>query len=155
MTPSTKMVLLLAEDQEDDVLLFKRALLKAGVSVALHHVNDGEEAIDYLKGGKDYDREAFPFPDLLIVDLKMPKRTGFDVIDWVRKKSDSKRLRIVVLSSSREKNDINRAYESGANAYMSKPNNFDQLISMIKHLHMYWAELSECPDCSGKAKSKM
>ena len=141
-----QMTILLAEDEENDVVLFKRALVKAGLNVGFQRVNDGEEAISYLKGvNKFEDRKTFPLPDLLVVDLKMPKRTGFEVIDWVRK-SNSKRLRIVVLSSSHETQDINRAYENGANSYVAKPPTFDQLVTTVKNLHTYWCDISETPD---------
>jgi CheY-like chemotaxis protein len=141
-----KMILLLAEDEDNDVVLFQRALRKAGVNISLHRVSDGEEAINYI-GGKDgfKDRHAFPFPDLVVVDLKMPRKNGIDVIDWVRQ-SEAKRLRILVLSSSQEKKDVNKAFDSGANAYMTKPHNFEELTSMIKHLHVFWAEVSERPE---------
>ena len=140
------MTILLAEDEENDVVLFKRALVKAGLDIGFQRVNDGEEAIAYLRGINRFeDRKAFPVPDLLVVDLKMPKRTGFEVIDWVRK-SSVKRLRIVVLSSSHEAQDINRAYESGANSYVAKPPAFDQLVATVKNLHTYWSDVSETPD---------
>ena len=140
------MVLLLAEDEENDVVLFKRALRKAGVNVVLQRVSDGEEAIEHLKGsGKFNDRLNYPFPDLLIVDLKMPRKTGFEVIEWVRS-SPAKRLRVLVLTSSQEKKGVNKAFDFGANGYMTKPHNFEELVSMIQNMHAFWANLSERPD---------
>ncbi len=143
---SGPLVLLLAEDEENDVVLFKRALRKAGVNVVLERVSDGEEAIDHLKGsGKFNDRLNHPFPDLVVVDLKMPRKTGFEVIEWVRA-SAAKRLRVLVLTSSQEKRDVNKAFDFGANGYMTKPHNFEDLVSLIKSMHAFWAELSERPD---------
>ncbi len=140
------MVLLLAEDDENDVVLFKRASEKAGLGIRLQRVSDGEEAIAYLRGLNAYeDRDLYPFPDLLILDLKMPRKTGFDVIEWVRK-SDARRLRMIVLTSSKEARDVNRAYESGVNSYLVKPHKFEQLVEMLKNFHTYWRDVSEAPE---------
>lgn len=148
------MILLLAEDEENDVLLFQRALKKSGVNVSLHRVADGEEAIDYLNGKEKFkDRTTHPFPHLLVVDLKMPRKSGFEVLEWVRE-SDAKRLRVVVLTSSKERKDVNRAFDCGANAYVAKPHNFDDLTAMLKTLHVFWAELSECPEVDGEKGNK-
>jgi DNA-binding response OmpR family regulator len=151
---NTQMILLLAEDEENDVVLFQRALRKAGVNVCLQRVADGEEAIEHLKGkGKFNDRVNHPFPDLVVVDLKMPRKNGFEVIEWIRS-SVAKGLRVVVLTSSQERKDVNRAFDSGANAYMTKPHNFEELVGMIKNLHVFWAELSEQPDIPRSNPSK-
>src|SRR5437667_1443652 len=101
-------VLLVAEDNAHDIFLLKRAFIKAGVDVPMHIVNDGQEAVDYLLGaGRFADRKEYPLPTLLVIDLKMPRLTGFDVIRWVREHDGLRRLPILVLSSSGLGKDVN------------------------------------------------
>ena len=115
----------------------------------LHRVKDGEEAIEYLQGaGKYADREKFPLPNMLLLDLKMPRKNGFEVIQWVRLQPELKRLPIVVLSSSRENPDINRAYELGANIYLVKPVKLESLVEMVDALNLFWLNYAEKPDIS-------
>src|SRR5205085_3507162 len=114
---------LLVEDDLNDIFLVKRAFKIAKIENPLQVVTDGLEAIQYLRGsGKYADRNTYPLPKLIVMDIKMPRRSGFDVLEWV--KSDGRPLRripIVIVSSSDHHADINRAYELGANAYMVKP----------------------------------
>ena len=135
------MQVLVVEDNPNDVLLLKRAFSKGGAGVPLHFARDGQEALDYLKGVDRFaDRKLYPLPTLLVVDLKLPGIDGFDIIQWVRKESELRDLRIVVLSSSSEPADIARAHELGANAYHVKPNDPNVLIGMVEGFKMYWAE---------------
>src|SRR6202167_1044906 len=114
--------ILMADDDENDVFFMERAFDQAKVSTPLHRVKDGEEAVAYLKGVGNYaDRVKFPLPHFLLLDLKMPRKNGFEVIQWVREQPGLKRLPIVVLTSSREDPDINRAYERGPNTYLVNP----------------------------------
>src|SRR5215469_1918305 len=118
--------LLLVEDDLNDIFLVKRAFKMAQVSNPLQIVTDGQEAISYLKGeGKYADRATYPMPRLMVMDIKMPRMSGFDVLEWV-KNDDSplRRIPIVIVSASDNPSDINRAYELGANAYMVKPVDF-------------------------------
>src|SRR5262249_13079512 len=104
------------EDDANDVLLFQHACRKAGVRVDVHTVTDGDEAVDYLKGSDKFsDRQEHPLPSLLLLDLKMPRVTGFDVLSWVRNQESFRRLPVVVLTSSNHDADVKRAYELGAN----------------------------------------
>jgi CheY-like chemotaxis protein len=138
--------LLLAEDDENDVFFMQRAFKQAKIANPLLRVKDGEEAIAYLQGeGAFADRKEFPLPCLILLDLKMPRRNGFEVISWVRSQPVLKRLPIVVLTSSKEDPDINRAYELGASTYLVKPVKFEGLVEMMKALHMYWLMLAETP----------
>ncbi len=131
--------ILLAEDDANDVLLLKRAFERAGITNPLHVTSDGEEALAYLAGrGRFADREQNPVPALLLLDLKMPKLSGFEVLQWVRQHSTLKRLPIVVLSSSFQYTDINRAYDLGANSYLVKPADFNTRIDLVKKLQAYW-----------------
>jgi CheY-like chemotaxis protein len=143
-----KCPILLAEDEQNDVFLIKRAFQKAQLLNPIRVVSDGQEAISYLRGDGDYaDRTRFPLPTLVLLDLKMPRMGGFDVISWVRQQPGLKRLPLVVLTSSRDGPDINRAYELGANTYLVKPVEFDGLVEMMKKLSLYWFIMAERPDC--------
>ena len=131
---------LLVEDDLNDIFLVKRAFRKARVRNPLQVVTDGEDAIYYLKGeGKYGDREAYPLPKLIVMDIKMPRRTGFDVLEWV-KGSDRllRRIPTIIVSSSEDPHDINRAYELGANAYMVKPVDYKAVEHLFNSITQYW-----------------
>jgi CheY-like chemotaxis protein len=111
----------------------------------------GEEAVDYLAGGAGFaDRGKHPFPALVLLDLQLPRRSGHEVLEWLRAQEEGlRRLPVVVLTSSREPRDINRAYELGANSYLVKPVSFDALLDMVRVLEHYWLALSERPEGPG------
>lgn len=139
--------ILLADDEDNDALLLGRAFRKGGMDVKLMRVKDGEEAIAYLEGKEFYaDRQQFPFPQLLILDLKMPRRSGFDVLKWMRNHDRFKRLITVVLTSSKQSSDINYAYELGANCYVVKPLNFEQPQSLSVMLTSFLLDVCESPE---------
>ena len=138
---------LIAEDDPSDIFLLRRAFSVAGVPAALHFVRDGQEAIDYLGGESDYsDRESHPLPDLLLLDLKMPRMNGFDVLAWLRQQPGLKRLPVTVLTSSDQPQDVNRAYDLGANSYLLKPHNSQELSDLVKRVQNYWLEINLRPD---------
>jgi CheY-like chemotaxis protein len=131
--------ILLVEDDPNDVWLVKHAFQSAGISNPLRIVNDGQEAIDYLKGNGAYsDRGAFPLPKLVLLDLKMPRLNGFDVIGWMRRHYPWKLTPIIILSSSALPQDVNRAYELGANAYMVKPADYRALERLFRTIADFW-----------------
>ncbi|MHC1764100.1 MAG: response regulator [Verrucomicrobiia bacterium] len=133
-----KAVILIAEDDENDVFLIKRAFSQAQFDNPLQVVQNGEEAIAYLKGNPPFqDREKYPTPALLLLDLKMPRKDGFDVLTWVRDHPEFNSLSIVVLTSSQESRDVNRAYALGASSYLVKPANFISLVDMMNRLKEY------------------
>ena len=143
-------VIQLAEDDPNDVLLIQRAFQRTHVANPLQVVRDGEEALAYLSGqGPFADRERHPLPVLLLMDLKMPRKSGLEVLEWVRQQPGLKRLPITVLTSSNQSPDINRAYELGANSYLVKPAGFDSLLELVKNLDMYWLILNEKPELNG------
>src|SRR5262245_39501433 len=138
--------ILLAEDDPNDVLLIQRAFQKAGLGTALKLVRDGEQAIEYLGGRGNYaNRTRFPVPFLLLLDLKMPGTDGFEVLQWVRAEPELKRLLIIVLTSSNLQADVDRAYELGANSYLVKPVEFNQMVNMIQRFEAYWTEINRTP----------
>jgi CheY-like chemotaxis protein len=145
--------ILLADDDSNDTLLIRRAFQKAGLGGVLKSVSDGDQAINYLRGANEYaDRALFPLPFLLLLDLKMPGTDGFEVLQWVRSQPDLKRLLVVVLTSSNLQADVDRAYESGANSYLVKPVEFNEMVNMIQRFEAYWAELNRFPTPSAALK---
>jgi CheY-like chemotaxis protein len=138
--------ILMAEDDPNDVLLIQRAFGKAGLKDALKIVRDGEQAIAYLSGSGAYaDRERHPLPYLLLLDLKMPGTDGFEVLQWLRGEPDLRRLLVVVLTSSNLQADVDRAYELGANSYLVKPVEFDEMVNLIRRFEAYWSEINRTP----------
>src|ERR1043166_8865305 len=120
--------MLVAEDREEDVEILKLAFEKAQVNVPLHFVSNGEEVIEYLKGeGRFSNRDEYPLPKVLLLDLKMPVLSGFEVLEWLRLQPSLRRLLVVVFSSSDLPEDVNRAFELGANSYVVKPIDFNKL----------------------------
>jgi CheY-like chemotaxis protein len=143
-------VILLAEDDPNDVLLIQRAFQRTHLANPVQVVRDGEEALAYLSGqGAFADRERHPLPVLMLMDLKMPRKTGLEVLAWLRQQPGLKRLPVIVLTSSNQSPDINRAYELGANSYLVKPAGFDSLLELVKNLDMYWLILNEKPELNG------
>ncbi len=139
--------ILLVEDSPDDALLIQRAFRKANLANPVQLVRDGEEAVAYLSGAPPYeDRTRFPLPVFMLLDLKLPRRSGLEVLAWVRQESVVKRLPVVVLTSSRESVDVNRAYDLGVNSYLTKPVGFEALLEMVKNVNLYWLVLNEHPD---------
>ena len=130
--------ILLAEDDENDIMMLRRAARHARFTNPLSIVNDGEEVIAYLCGeGKYAHRRRYPLPGLLLLDLKMPRKNGFEVLQWIREQPQFTDLQVVVLSNSDEIRDINRAYELGANSFLVKPMFFSEYVGMLEALHSY------------------
>lgn len=139
--------ILLVEDSPDDALLIQRAFRKANLVNPVQLVRDGDEAVAYLSGAPPYeDRARFLLPGFMLLDLKLPRRSGLEVLAWVRQESAVKRLPVVVLTSSRESVDVNRAYDLGVNSYLTKPVGFEALLEMVKSVNLYWLVLNENPE---------
>ncbi len=142
--------ILLLEDEPHDVFFIKRALEQVAKGHVLRSVENGEEAIQYLRGeGQFADREAFPFPNLILTDLKMPRMNGFEFLEWIRHHQDCSVIPTIVLSSSAIESDVRRAYEIGANAYVRKPASMEDLVKMIKLTWEYW-QMCERPTTEPK-----
>jgi CheY-like chemotaxis protein len=128
-------IILLVDDSENDLLLMRMAFKKAEFDVSFQEAHNGEEAIAYLRGDGPYsDRTKFPLPLIMLLDLNMPRKSGFDVLTWVRAEPGLKRLSIFVLTASMLPGDIERAFDSGANAYLVKPSSLDALVAMTRSL---------------------
>jgi CheY-like chemotaxis protein len=136
---NTAFTVLLAEDDPNDRRLFQLALRRNKKPIQVHEVADGMEVIQYLKGeGKFAERNKFPFPNLLILDLKMPRMTGLEVLHWLRHKPEFARLCTVMLSGSGLDADVAEAYRLGANSYFEKPNDFNHFIKVLDVIFNYW-----------------
>ncbi len=143
-------LILLVEDDPNDVFLIKRAFKKSKIANPIYVVEDGEEAILYLgTKGKYTDRGKYPIPFLILLDLKLPKKSGFEVLEWIKGKKELKRIPVVVLTSSSESPDINKAYDLGANSYLVKPVSFESLVEMVKTLGLYWLIFNKKPEIKG------
>jgi len=139
--------ILLADDDPDDVLLFRMALNQAGFQNPLFVVSDGQEAIQYLSGDGIYaDRARFPVPQLLLLDLKMPQMSGFDVLAWLRERPEWKGLPVVILTSSCYEPDVRHAYELGANSFLTKPSDFQGFVGTVKQMARFWLSKAALPD---------
>ena len=132
--------ILLVKDEENDATLLKMAFTKNKILNPVQWVRDGREAIAYLNGEGIYaDRTLYPFPEVLLLDLKMPRMTGLELLAWIRDHPDFRVIPTIIMSSSRQDIDIEKAYNLGANTYMLKPSSFDELARMVKAAHEYWA----------------
>ena len=135
---------LLAEDSDLDRFLFRRALEKTGAALNVRFVEDGQQAIDYLRGVDGFrDRIEHPIPALILLDLKMPRLGGFDVLKWVKTESCYKTTPVVILTSSDDQGDVNRAYTMGANAYLMKPGPHGDLPELIRAVEAFWLRFAK------------
>lgn len=139
-------VILVAEDREDDILLIREAFQRAGVQNPVHFVRTGEDAIAYLSGeGKYSNREEYPLPAIMLLDLKMPKVDGFEVISWARQQPSMRTLPIIVLTTSNNLADVNRAYGLGANSFFVKELDFHSTVHFSKMLAAFWLKTAKTP----------
>ena len=145
-------IILLVEDREDDILLIKKAFTEGHINNPLQIVRDGDEAMSYLAGEGDYaNRAEYPLPDLVLLDLKLPRVDGFEVLRWIRRQPGFATMRVVVLTSSDAIRDVNRAYSLGANSFMVKPLEFENVVELAKVLRTYWLKTDKAPSASRSA----
>src|SRR5688500_12404710 len=140
------MTVLIAEDDEDAIHLLEAALASIDCAHTIRIVRDGQEALDYLQGKEKYeDREAFPFPDVLVIDLKMPVVSGLEVLWWLSKHPECNVLPTIVFRSSSHPADIKRAYDVGASPYFVKPLAFDELKRILASTFDFWGKCVKPP----------
>ena len=138
--------ILLVEDNRMDIELTLDAFRNRHLGNTIAVVTDGEEALDYVFGrGKYGDRGANPVPDLILLDLKMPKMDGFEVLRQLKAASGVKRIPVVILTSSKEEGDRAMSYDCGANSYLVKPVSFDGFLEVVKQIDDYWLTLNVGP----------
>jgi two-component system response regulator len=139
-------MILLVEDNPDDEALTIRALKKNNIGNRLVVVRDGVEAIDFLFGsGTHKDRDLKDVPQVVLLDLKLPKMDGLEVLRRIRENEATRLLPVVILTSSKEEQDILKGYKLGANSYVRKPVDFDQFVEAVRQLGLYWLVLNESP----------
>jgi Response regulator containing CheY-like receiver, AAA-type ATPase, and DNA-binding domains len=137
--PGGQVAILFIDDDSNDVLLVQRALNKAGLSYPLIHKRDGEEAIDYLSGKPPYsDRAKHPLPELILLDIKMPKINGFDVLGWLQRQPALAKIPVVILTASVRVEDRSEAEKLGAVGYRTKPVDFGELVNIIRDVDARW-----------------
>lgn len=139
--------ILLVEDDSNDAHLLQRAFSKAAIDVPIVRVRDGDDAVAYFSGeGRFVDRNLYPIPGLVLLDLKLPRRSGLDVLEWLRtRESDCRRLPVIMLSSSAEPQDIDRSYDLGANSYITKPQTSSGFYELAVAFRDYWIGINEDP----------
>jgi CheY-like chemotaxis protein len=138
--PQSRPVILLVDDNPHDVVLIRLAFRRVGIIDTIQLVKDGVEAMRYINGEGAYaDRHQFPLPTLILLDLKMPQTSGFDVLQWIREQPELGNVVVVVMSGSKNDQDIERAYALGANSYLIKPTRFEEMVKMMETLKDYTA----------------
>jgi CheY-like chemotaxis protein len=140
-------VVLLVEDRADDALLVKRAFQRAHIVASIAVASTGSEAVMYLRGRANFaNRAEYPLPQLVLLDLKLPGLDGFEVLEWIRSQPSLKALRVVVLTSSENASDINRAYSLGANSFLVKPADLENFAELGRFISGYWLEMDKGPE---------
>ena len=140
-------VLLIVEDREDDIILMRKAFQKAGLTNPVQIVRDGEEAIAYLRGdGRYSNRAEYPLPALVLLDLKLPRMDGLEVLAWIRQQEGIRGLPVIVLTSSNRIQDVNRAYELGTNSFFVKELDFENTVEVSRLIQRYWLKTALRPE---------
>lgn len=139
------LTILLVEDNPDDVELTLRALTRNNIMNPVKVVRDGQEALDYLFYKGKYSNSAHPLPGLILLDLKLPKVDGIEILKNIKVDRKRKLIPVVVLTSSKEEKDVIESYNMGVNSYIRKPVDFDQFVETVKHIGFYWLLINEPP----------
>ena len=143
---NSKPTILYVDDDQNDVMLLRHAMRRTCLSLDLRAVHDHESACAYLEGQGPYaDRQEFPFPTLVLLDLKMPRQHGFEILQWIRSQNRLCRLPVVILTASNHAPDIEHAYHLGANSYLIKPVDIVELVEMVRGMLSYWTGLAGLP----------
>jgi CheY-like chemotaxis protein len=137
--------ILLAEDTPSDIQLFQMALARCGDVHSVQSVKYGQEVIDYLRGEPPFNQSDRQVPNIIFMDLKMPRMDGFEVLEWLRQNPECSIIPVIILSSSGLDGDVLRAYRLGANAYFQKPNDFSQLQDILESILRFWSHAKRPP----------
>lgn len=146
-------IILLVEDSPNDLELLKRFFSKAGLQKPVQSVPDGVEAMSYLLGRGPYaDRRTYPEPNILLIDINMPRVNGLELMSWLRTQPDFEHLVVIALSGSVEQEEIDRAYQMGANSYLQKPSSVAELEQMARAFYEYWVRSNYLPRVTPSAR---
>jgi CheY-like chemotaxis protein len=138
--------ILVAEDDENDVAFLRRAFAQAEVAVPFQIVSDGQAAIDYLSGAGQYsDRSQHPLPGVLLLDLKMPRKSGLEVLQWVKSQSTLRALPVIMLTSSVDPSEMSTAYRIGTSAFVTKPSGTSERLELAKAIKGFWLRFNQLP----------
>jgi CheY-like chemotaxis protein len=149
---SEQQTILLVDDSKDDLVLIRIAFKKVEFNASLQEVHNGEEAIAYLKSdGARLDRDKFPVPAVMLLDLNMPMKNGFEVLGWVRTQPILKRMSIIILTASMRMEDVEQAFDLGAHSFLVKPGGMDDLVAMARCLRD-WLQFNHFPPCNRTVK---
>ena len=147
MSRSEAITILMADDDPEDVMLAEEALEEARLANNFYSVGDGEELLEYLRRqGKFSDPESSPRPGLILLDLNMPRKNGFEALKEIKDDPDLRRIPVVVLTTSRAEEDVYESYDLGVNSFISKPVSFDGLVEAMKVIGEYWFEIVARPE---------
>ena len=150
LSSSKQLAILLAEDSDEDAFLFRHALEASRLKARLTRVCDGNEAMHYLQAKPPFsDRSEHPFPDMIVTDLKMPKADGFDLLRWLKNNRTCGVIPTIVLSASFLEADVVKAYELGANAFLTKPSGVKELADLLLLTYMFWSHCQRPPPPAG------
>ena len=142
-----QITILMAEDDDDDFLLAQKAMKESHLLNTLHRVSDGEELLEYLNNEGEYeDKEAYPRPGVILLDLNMPKKDGREALNEIKSNESLKEIPIIVFTTSKAEEDILKSYKLGVNSFISKPVKFDELIKVMESLGRYWFEIVKLPN---------
>jgi CheY-like chemotaxis protein len=140
------LTILLVEDNPDHVFLTLEGLKRAGLGNEVTVVEDGQEALDYLyREGKYNDDEHYPVPDLILLDIKLPKKNGIEVLEIIKKDDKLKNIPTIMLTTSKNEEEVVKSYHFGANSFITKPVSFKDFMAAMKELHLYWCVTSTLP----------
>jgi CheY-like chemotaxis protein len=138
--------IVIAEDDEEDRMLTREAMIESRVKNTVHFVEDGEYLMDYLHNKGDYsDKNKFPAPGLILLDLNMPRKDGREALKEIKSNEQLKRIPVVILTTSKAEEDIIRTYDLGVNSFITKPVTFEGMINVMKTLGSYWLDIVELP----------
>ncbi|GAB3715022.1 response regulator [Spirosoma flavus] len=139
------MTILIADDDSDDRLFMERALRQSGYTHNIQFVEDGEELMEYLRHTGRYTEETSPWPNLLVLDLNMPRKNGFQALKEIKDDTELRRLPVVVMTTSSADEDVLKTYHLGVNSFVTKPFNFNRLVEMVVALKTYWLDTVKLP----------
>lgn len=147
MTPKKSISILIAEDDEDDRMLTQKAFENSSLINRLMFVSNGEELMDYLnRKGVYSDKALYPWPDLILLDLNMPRKNGREALKEIKENPELRRIPVIILTTSKEQEDIVRSYDLGVNSYITKPVTFDGLVRVLQEMSNYWFEIVQLPE---------